>query len=276
MRVQGRTSETVIASLLCTGGTLACVQLFAFGSAETFPPSSAVVAGGMAFSLSLVAAAHRHTRSGLAAIGCAVGFGIALCWLAAARTPVAWQASHLAWSVLILGGGVGVMLAQWILVEHPQPRDDGMPDHLHHSSRGADLVPLGDTVAAVAQGEDWPDRDVQIVPESVEDENRKDEPVLQSWTRFQTSHGERIEGMVRVEFRAGERLVRQHLPIMPGFTVSPRAWCETADDEISAEFDLLQPYGVRVTVRRRGDLSKSVSTELSVLLEACTPTRRAG
>ena len=91
--------------------------------------------------------------------------------------------------------------------------------------------------------------------------------VLQSWTRYRQADGtERLEGQVTILFSAGQRVQHYHVPFSPAFEQLPQGWCECDDDASQAEFNLLQTYGARLTVRRSAKDLQSSAVEVSMML----------
>lgn len=91
--------------------------------------------------------------------------------------------------------------------------------------------------------------------------------VLQSWTRLRLPDGtERLEGLVTVLFAADQRVQHFHVPFSPAFEQLPEGWCECDDDASQAEFNVLQTYGARLTVRRPAKDLQSSAVDVSIML----------
>ncbi len=93
------------------------------------------------------------------------------------------------------------------------------------------------------------------------------ETITQTWTRIRTFSGEeRFEGSIRVAFAENQKLYNLHLPIYPAFETIPSVWCETEEADLTTDIDTKQTYGVRIRVRRQGNTSESLETNLFVVM----------
>ncbi len=102
------------------------------------------------------------------------------------------------------------------------------------------------------------------------------ERVLQAWTRRRHAEEERLEGSVVAEFHASQKQVYIHVPFLPGFVSRPQAFCMCEPDQIFyAEFDILQTYGGRLTVRRHGNCDEPAEVSVSFSITAPTISRSA-
>ena len=96
-----------------------------------------------------------------------------------------------------------------------------------------------------------------------------DEEVSQSWSRFALANGdERFEGMISLRFEEGEQLKHFHIPVSPPFKHAPTAHCEVSDDGFRATFTQLQPYGARLTLKRRVSQVEAETVEVEIVLMA--------
>ncbi len=102
------------------------------------------------------------------------------------------------------------------------------------------------------------------------------ELMMHSWTRSHAAGEERFEGRLTMTLGAGQRQAYVHLPFTPFFHAAPCADCETfGEEEASAEFDILRPYGGRLTVRRRGPCGDPATVEVHIAIFTTTALSRA-
>lgn len=119
------------------------------------------------------------------------------------------------------------------------------------------------------------DEEFDLEEEEFEDDESGNGRVVHSLTRIRQNEEERLEGTMTVEFEAGQKHVYLHVPFSPGFTTRPSAMCLCeCDDMFAAEFDILQTYGGRLSVRRRGDFSYPAELSVSIVITAPFSVRR--
>ena len=127
-------------------------------------------------------------------------------------------------------------------------------------------------------------RDRLLVEESEEcDEDLEEEfaepdgeQILHAWTRRRLPEEESLEGSVIAEFPAGQKQIYVHVPFLPGFSGLPRGFCFCEEETLfAAEFDILQTYGGRLNVRRRGDVNEAAETTVSFSVTAPRSSQRA-
>jgi len=103
-----------------------------------------------------------------------------------------------------------------------------------------------------------------------------EEGIVQQVVRFSTPEGERLEGTMVLRFERNQRHASVHLPISPPFPSAPQGWCECdGEGEYQAEFDVLRPFGVRLTVRRVGRELPAGSAKVLIALFAEADSLRA-
>ena len=101
----------------------------------------------------------------------------------------------------------------------------------------------------------------------LETDDQSEGETLQTWTRVRLcDQSERLEGTVRLHFRAGERIQHCHIPISPAFSTIPEGWSECDDDSFRSELTTRQTYGVRLTVKRSMQDLAEGTVNVSVLL----------
>jgi hypothetical protein len=192
----------------------------------------------------------------LAAGGIILFIGTA--WLTT-LVPVPWLSSYLAWACVLLLAGLGLTVTAAIAHNERIPLTEKGLDAESRPDLASSETGLRSELSMLT-----PERSTLNPP-----------PVLQSWTRLLTDEGELLEGSMRVGFAPGERIVRRHVPISPPFSDWPRGWCECDDGEtFEAELDAVRSYGVRLTIRRRGDVSDPAETEVNVVLQSAQAVRR--
>ncbi|SFH94092.1 hypothetical protein [Planctomicrobium piriforme] len=112
-----------------------------------------------------------------------------------------------------------------------------------------------------------------LEPSELDDESGQ---IVHAWTRSRKRSEERLDGSVTVDFITGQRHAYVHVPFTPAFVRRPQADCECDDsDTFAAEFDVLQPYGGRLSVRRRGDATSPAAVEISISIIAPLSSARA-
>lgn len=111
-----------------------------------------------------------------------------------------------------------------------------------------------------------------------EEELERDAGTLcQHWERRRLDDGtESFSALLRVQFQPGERVRLEHLPVHPPIDLPEELWLEVIEgNNITAEQDLLKPYGFRITVRRRGDLNSAADALISVSGSSARQSRAA-
>jgi len=127
------------------------------------------------------------------------------------------------------------------------------------------LVPSGLTALELLASED----DEEFLDEELEEADVEGERIVHAWTRRRQPEEELLEGSVVAEFLPGQKQVYIHVPFLPGFASPPHALCYCECDTLfAAEFDILQTYGGRLSVRRRGDVCDSAEVEISFSVNA--------
>jgi len=89
--------------------------------------------------------------------------------------------------------------------------------------------------------------------------------VSQCLTRTRSQdQGERIEGTVRVEFAAGQKVAVVHVPFVPPLPRVPRIECHLMDGaELRVKVAAAHTYGMRIEARRTGSADAALSAEVS-------------
>jgi len=100
-----------------------------------------------------------------------------------------------------------------------------------------------------------------------QDNSADDEDAREAWqqlTRTRQSDGtEVIEGMLRVEFAAGQKQAAAHVALTPSMDSLPDIECEPLNGEgIEASVDAVYPHGFRVEVRRVGTADSSETVDI--------------
>lgn len=101
--------------------------------------------------------------------------------------------------------------------------------------------------------------------------------LLQHWERRRHDDGsESFSALLRVQFQPGERIRLEHVPIYPPLGQPGELWLQVVEGaNLSVEQDLLKSYGIRVTVRRRGDLNSAAQALISVAGTSASRSRAA-
>lgn len=247
---------------LVLGGLLAVVDVAASGNDRSGFAGLGVTGGGVSLLFPLGLAAFRRRLGSWIWPAGSAWLLLFIVLLAATRIPTQGLAGFLSWSGVIAGvGSIGLVLALAL----PEPRGEtAIPEPTLRFAHGQ--IPT--TNASLEPAVPW--RASGEPPEDHVDQ----EPVVETWTRLLTDGGERLEGTFRVDFLPGERIVRRHVPIVPPFQSSPHGWCECDDAAYGVEIDVSQSYGVRLTIRRRGDHSLPDGTNVALMLQATRPLRR--
>jgi hypothetical protein len=94
--------------------------------------------------------------------------------------------------------------------------------------------------------------------------------------RVHAEEEESLEAILMMTLEPGERHRYLHLRFEPFFSYAPIAECDClSDGDVRAEFDILNYYGGRISLRRSGDVSQSAELELSFHLSSGRARARA-
>ena len=91
----------------------------------------------------------------------------------------------------------------------------------------------------------------EAVKASVDDEQEFDDTtdnVVQQLTRRDAEGVDVFEGLLRVDFAAGQKLAIIHVPFWPAFDNRPQIACEGTDCRVKVA--AIQAYGARIEVKR--------------------------
>ena len=94
--------------------------------------------------------------------------------------------------------------------------------------------------------------------------------VLQRTLRFELPQGgEQVEGVLQAVFAAGRNQAAIHVPFSPPLSAVPSVTCRVLDDTTTrARVTVAKSYGVRVEVKRDGDVSEPASVAVSISASA--------
>ncbi len=139
------------------------------------------------------------------------------------------------------------------------PSDDAVPAMQPTAGSGVDMPPADPILADAPSQALWPagltQRVIRCQPEG---------------------GGEEIEAVLIARFSAGERETTLHLPLHPPLTGVPTVETEPLDDEeIEIHVSNARPYGVRLEVRRMGDLSEPAAAAVGLRLTTITAAASA-
>jgi hypothetical protein len=169
-------------------------------------------------------------------------------------------------------GATGGLSASVRDLQRQQPEDFGLTMH----SSPTETVPVTLSLPSIDQAETEPLADE---PSSANLEHSSEEEILQQqWSRTLSVTSERLEGTLSLLFEPGRRHQYFHIPFVPMFSAVPRGDCECESEdegEFTAEFDLLQPYGGRLLVKRHGDVSQVAEVQLVLVVQAMRTCSRA-
>lgn len=94
--------------------------------------------------------------------------------------------------------------------------------------------------------------------------------------RVHAEEDESLEAILLLTLEPGEKHRYLHLRFEPFFSCAPIAECDClSDGDVRAEFDVLNYYGGRISLRRWGDVSQSAELELSFQLSSGRARARA-
>jgi hypothetical protein len=90
--------------------------------------------------------------------------------------------------------------------------------------------------------------------------------VTQTWTRRTIDGVDELEGLARVEFRAGARVTNLHVSVCPPFAASPEVFAE-ATEGAAADVKIAEAltFGLRIEVRRTEPGEKDESAVVAVV-----------
>ncbi|MEZ6052744.1 MAG: hypothetical protein R3C02_15365 [Planctomycetaceae bacterium] len=84
-----------------------------------------------------------------------------------------------------------------------------------------------------------------------------------------TEGGETIEATLDAVFGIGEKVVALHLPIHPVLTGTLEVECEPLDDsDVTVAITTVQPYGIRIEVRRSSRLDEELTVPVGISIIA--------
>lgn len=104
------------------------------------------------------------------------------------------------------------------------------------------------------------------------------EHVEQTSSRYVAEGRDCVETCLRVRFEPGQQTAVVHLPIQPAMSSVPEVECEPCDGtEMRITVDPVQPYGVRLVVRRPAPFVAADEAVIAVLISADRlPLKAAG
>lgn len=109
----------------------------------------------------------------------------------------------------------------------------------------------------------------------MEDRQHADAKILYC-ERVYAEEDESLEAILLLTLEPGEKHRYLHLRFAPFFSCPPIAECDClSDGDVRAEFDVLNYYGGRISLRRWGDVSQSAELELSFQLSSGRARARA-
>ncbi|WP_437205221.1 hypothetical protein [Planctomicrobium sp. SH664] len=260
------TGQRVLLALLCIGGGGALLEL----CVATAGPQSWL--GWACASLAVAAGAGTRRRlSSLHYLTVSAGILTTVLWMLVRTAPATSFGALLnLFAVTAILGLVGGMLAY---TRRP----------LAVEAVAAPVTPLREENVEVGDVHSLlPWHQVDEEHSELDEDLEAEEPVesedlvTQSWTRFRSQDGERLEGFMTIRLPSGVRQSYVHLPFSPPLPSPPQGWCECDGSEsMMAEFDLLQKFGARLNVRRSGSLEDDAEAQLQMVLEAPAQALRA-
>lgn len=113
--------------------------------------------------------------------------------------------------------------------------------------------------------------------ESLSPEDHVEQPdQWMSRTELDGGLGETVEGTVTVRFAAGEKTAVVHIAFCPPLPGIPELECEPTDGtQLRWKLAVAQPYGVRIDIRRSGDIDQPQAVPLAWFASASRPQRHA-
>jgi hypothetical protein len=117
----------------------------------------------------------------------------------------------------------------------------------------------------------------ELSDEESSDEELSDEQlptdVTQTWTRRIVDGVDVLEGMARVEFRAGARVTNLHVSVCPPFAAMPEVFAE-ATDGAAADVKVAEAltFGLRIEVRRTESGENDENAVVAVVARAAAVT----
>lgn len=175
-----------------------------------------------------------------------------------------------------LGSLSCAVLGLWQLGTRTLARRPG-PTGRVHPPHAVPPAPTGWNPGILEEPQEF-DEDVQFspagrLPVSDEAEEAPDESLISQWVRRSTPAGghDRLEGVSRVVFTAGQKQATIHIPFCPPFAHAPHLTCDLEDsDEVRMKGVTVYSYGARVELKRRGDCSFPSQVRLAYQAELLT------
>lgn len=128
-------------------------------------------------------------------------------------------------------------------------RQATQPDRLiDRADENRDPPRLDDAVAHTAVDLDQHCAALPVDPES---DHAESDHIVQRLTRSLEEGVDVLEGTIRVDFVAGQKLAVVHIPFWPAFSSTPRVACEATD--CRARVAVVHVYGTRIEVKRPTD-----------------------
>ena len=184
--------------------------------------------------------------------------------------------------IALISGGLFALFGQWH-VEAVAPVSgkalaDGQQQQVSLATPAASALPLNKNAKeSISSGSQFLAESSSsfavfdpLTEDDEESEESTDALVTQRMTRQTLPDGvEEIEGSVRVQFAAGQRIVSVHVPFSPPFAVAPQVECElVSDEEVRSKVSVVYPYGIRIELKRsRSDSEAEVELCYSAICE---------
>jgi hypothetical protein len=92
--------------------------------------------------------------------------------------------------------------------------------------------------------------------------------VTQTWTRRTVDGVDVLEGLARVEFRAGARVTNLHVSVCPPFAALPEVFAEATEGAADVKVAEALTFGLRIEVRRTESGENDESAVVAVVARA--------